>query len=108
MDGHWSRECLLALHLLKCNGIDVLIFPAHTTNITQIFDVYLAHPLNNLSVKIMKMQIQEYEGEKNQSKISVIRKAAITTIIYAWNSVCNVQSCEEAAKVTSFFPFDLT
>lgn len=61
MDDHGSRECPLTLHLLKCNAIDVLILPAHTTHITQMFDVRLAHPLKNLSAKIMKKLIQENE-----------------------------------------------
>lgn len=108
MDGHGSRECPLALHLLKCNGIDVLILPAHTTHITQMFDVCLAHPLKQLSAKIMKKLIQENEGQKTQSKISIIRKSAVKAIISAWSSVCNVQSCEMAAKVTGFYPFDPT
>lgn len=47
MDGHGSRECPLVLYLLKVSCIDVLILPAHTIHITQMFDVCFAHPLKS-------------------------------------------------------------
>lgn len=42
LDGHNSRENPLALYLLKMNNIDVIILPAHTTHLLQMFDVVLA------------------------------------------------------------------
>ena len=42
LDGHNSRENPLTLYLLKMNNIDVIILPAHTTHLLQMFDVVLA------------------------------------------------------------------
>lgn len=72
IDDHGSRECPLALYLFQCNGIDILILPAHTTHITQMFDVCLTHPLKQLSTKLLKQLIKENEDNKTQSKISII------------------------------------
>lgn len=106
MDGHGSRECPLALYLLKCNSINVLILPAHTTHITQMFDVCLAHSLKRLAAKIMKKLIKENIANKDMTRISIIRKSAIMAAISAWVSICNPESCQKAARVTGFSPYN--
>lgn len=64
MDGHGSRECPLVLYLLKVSCIDVLILPAHTT---QMFDVCFAHPLKSLAAKIMNEMIKNIDDDTEHS-----------------------------------------
>ena len=59
MDGHASRECPKALELLRRAGIDLLILPAHTTHITQMFDICLAAPLKKLFAKYMQKLLHD-------------------------------------------------
>ena len=102
MDGHRSRECPLALYLLKCNSINVLILPAHTTHITQMFDVFLAHSLKRLAAKIMKKLMKENIANKDMTRISIIRKSAIMAVISAWVSICNPESCQKQLELLVF------
>lgn len=54
LDGHKSRECLLALKLLKENNIVCFILPAHTTHLTQLFDFSVGSPFIHFSPIFLK------------------------------------------------------
>ena len=107
VDGHSSRECPLALEMLSKNLVDVLVLPAHSTHITQMFDVGLAATLKKNYAKNMKKILSEREliGEE-ASRIAKLRYAAVASFITSWQSVCTYKMCSMAARVTGWFPFD--
>lgn len=89
------------------NLIDVLVLPAHTTHITQMFDVCLASPLKSTYSKIFDTLLNEVDFTDNStSKISKIRRCAIAAIISSWSNTCSYVSCSKAASVTGYVPFD--
>jgi hypothetical protein len=45
IDGHKTRLSLLAAVIFELNGIDVLVLPAHSTHLLQLFDVAVASPI---------------------------------------------------------------
>ena len=107
MDGHGSRECPVALDLLRRNGIDVLILPAHTTHITQMFDVGLAASLKKSFAKNMQKMIKESPliGDET-SQIAKLRYCAVASFISAWQSVATFKMCMKAASKTGWYPYD--
>lgn len=67
------------------NLIDVLVLPAHTTHITQMFDVCLASPLKSTYSKIFDTLLNEVAFTDNSpSIISKIRRCALAAIISSW------------------------
>ena len=106
-DGHGSRECPIALELLRRNNIDILILPAHTTHITQMFDVGLAASLKKVIAQTLSKLLKgvDLSGEES-SKISKLRHAVISSFITGWQSVCNYKMCRKAAAKTGWYPFN--
>ena len=47
LDGHSSRGCPIALWLLDKANVEVIIEPANTSHVVQMFDVCLASPFKN-------------------------------------------------------------
>ena len=108
VDGHGSRECPIALMILPVFKMDLLILPAHTTHITQMFDVCLASPLKKKYSQLLRKLLEKVslDGQENGSKIAVLRKAAITAFVSAWTSVATFESCMNAARSVGYYPFD--
>ena len=53
LDGHASRINFSALEYLSRACCDVIILPAHTSHITQPFDVAIASPLKNIYKQLL-------------------------------------------------------
>ena len=54
LDGHNSRENPISLHFFTLFNIDVIILPAHTTHLLQMFDVVLARKFKkNLVINLV-------------------------------------------------------
>ena len=107
VDGHGSRECPLALQILAQQGVDVLVLPAHTTHITQMFDVVLAAPLKKAFTKYMRKLIKEnpLNGEEH-TQIARLRYYSIISFLSAWQNVRTLKMCTKAAATTGWYPFD--
>ena len=107
-DGHGSRECPIGLEMLRRNNIDVLILPAHTTHITQMFDVGLAAPLKKMFGQTLNKFLKgiDLSGD-DTTKIAKLRFAVIASFVTAWQSVCNYRMCRKAAEKTGWNPFDV-
>lgn len=105
-DGHSSRECPIALLLLRNAGVDVLVLPGHTTHVTQMFDVVLAAPLKIEYAKLLSKLLRINginRGDKSQ--IAQKRKLAIYCFLTAWDRVCTMHHCAKAASVCGYHPF---
>ena len=108
VDGHHSRECPAALILMKENNINLLILPSHVTHFLQMFDVALASPLKTHFGSIFRRKLKENSNDPSfASNVAKIRNAAIHAVITAWEAVCNLENCVNAAKKTGMYPFSL-
>ena len=54
VDGHKSRECPIALKLLKDNNIQLFVLPAHTSHVTQLFDVGVGSSMKSYFTDVIK------------------------------------------------------
>ena len=105
MDGHVSRECPRALFMLFKAGIDVLILPAHTTHITQMFDVCLAAPLKSVFAVNLQKLLKDCPPLPSSALIAKMRYCVVQALLSAWNSVCTPMACAKAARKTGWYPF---
>ena len=106
LDGHCSRENPIALYILRINNIDVLVLPAHTTHLLQMFDVVLAKPFK----KSFSRKFNEYFSKKcllDLPLASIIRDCAVKALIESWDEVCTIHNCSTAAETTGTYPQDL-
>ena len=107
VDGHTSRECPLALLLLRKAFVEVLILPSHTTHVLQWFDVGLAAILKQAFRTNIKKNLKEVaDATSFRSDAAKYRYAVIKSFIDAWTSVLTISNCLSAAKATGFFPCD--
>lgn len=107
LDGHNSRENPLALYLLKMNNIDVIILPAHTTHLLQMFDVVLARKFKKTFNKKFTKLLTNQCLLRNKSFAGAIRECAFSALVQSWNEACSVSNCLTAAKKTGTFPFNM-
>ena len=47
VDGHKSRECPVAIKMLKQKNIKLFVIPANTSHVTQLFDVGIGSPMKS-------------------------------------------------------------
>ena len=106
LDGHTSRENPISLYILKIHNIDVLILPAHTTHLLQMFDVVLAKPFKKQFSRIFNTLFSE-KCLEDRSMASIIRDSAIQAVIQSWSAVCNYQNCITAANITGTYPHNI-
>ena len=106
LDGHNSRENPLSLYFLKSFNIEVLILPAHTTHLLQIFDVILARKFKKKFSKLFSKMFINQKFTDGSSMASVIRECVFSSLLQSWNESCTKDDCENAAKITGTFPFN--
>lgn len=107
LDGHTSRENPLALDLFRRFNISVLIIPAHTSHILQMFDVVLGFPLKSSFSKKFEKLLTFIENDISlPSQAAKIRLAAVKALVSAWNTVANPIMTEKSAQKTGIFPLN--
>ena len=113
LDGHTSRECPLALLLLRRACIDVVIFPSHCTHVIQLFDVAIAAPLKSkFSSCFRKVLIQKQEQNETlpendrMPNAAVFRYAAVWAFVDCYRSTATTLTCMSGARKTGIFPFN--
>lgn len=102
LDGHKSRENPIALKLLKQNKVTVFILPAHTSHLTQIFDVGIASPMKGVFTQLFNDMIKNFQPELNQA--SQLRRFCFESAIVSYDIKCNIKSCKIAAELISTYP----
>ena len=103
-DRHTSRGNPLALTILKKAGLKVIILPAHTTHVLQLFDVGLASPLKSRFTQIFQSMLKKKENYVENNITASMRKIAIEAFIEAWDCICNKGNCEAAARSVGIKP----
>ena len=108
VDGHSSRECPIALELLRAYDIKLITLPGHVTHIMQLFDVGLASPLKNLYSQILKDYIKLRHGLIEGNMTATLRRISVEAIIEAWNKVATIKNIQSSAKAVGLYPYDPT
>ena len=109
MDGHSSRECPLALMLLRRAHVDVIILPSHVSHVLQMFDVAIAAPLKLFFATKFKKALKEVASNPDlNSETAKFRLAAIQTCTGAWKAAATPATCEASAAATGVYPLDPT
>lgn len=67
MDGHKSRENPVAIQILKDNNVEVFIIPAHTSHVTQLFDVIIASPMKSYFSDLLKKMMDDFKIDQNNT-----------------------------------------
>ena len=108
VDGHSSREAPLALWLLRNNNISVLVLPAHSSHVLQMFDVVLASPLKQQFTKIFSKLLKLYAHDETfETDTAKVRLASIKAIASAWKANSTPYLTELSGKKTGTFPVDV-
>ena len=106
MDGHFSRECPMAISLFDQHNIDVLILLSHCTHVLQMFDVVLANVMKTKFSDVFSELLLD-DSLSFPSKIARIRFALVSGAISGWDEACTRKNCLAAAEKTGIFPFSL-
>jgi serine/threonine protein kinase len=107
LDGHVSRACPAALDLFRLFKIDVLILPAHTSHVLQMFDIGIAASLKRL-LAVFYREGQKLDFHEHNADIARLRHSAISALIKAWESCASPDVCRQAAKSAGMVPCDRT
>lgn len=102
LDGHTSRENPKAIYILNMNNIEILVLPAHTIHLLQMFDVVLAKPFKKRFSEKFNKLFNNLDLNKYTSLASAIRECAINCMVDSWSEVCTTPNCEIAARVTGY------
>ena len=106
LDGHTSRECPIALQLLKIYNICVFVLPGHTTHVLQLFDIGLAGPLKTKFTIIFSRNLKDSKKYTETKMSANIRKIAIESFLEAWDLVCSKSNCEAGARAIGLHPLN--
>lgn len=99
VDGHKSRENAIALKMLQKNNISLFVLPAHTSHLTQLFDVGIGSPMKSFFTDCFRKMLKKFDPESNQS--AQLRRYCVEAAILAFDCKCNMKSCKKAALLTS-------
>ena len=104
VDGHSSRENPLAIELFNAFNVDVVVLPAHTTHILQLFDIILASPFKNELSKIIQTKMRDQSSFDGMSNAASLRHISITSVVESWNRVCTTKNCLLGARKAGLLP----
>lgn len=105
LDGHSSRGCPIALRLLYLAGFNVIIEPANTSHVIQMFDVGLAYPFKT-AFKDKFHRLERSDTKGYPSIIARLRRHAAIAVISAWEIASCLSNRLSAAKATGMYPYN--
>jgi hypothetical protein len=104
VDGHTSRGTPVALALLRVAKVKVLVLPAHSSHILQMFDVCLANPFKAHFTKIFTA-LRLHLEEEFQSAVARKRYLAIRAAVAAWTIASQPENCISSGKASGHYPY---
>ena len=104
MDGHKSRENPVALKILKDHNVEVFIIPAHTSHLTQLFDVILASPMKSCFSDLLKKMMVDFNIDENNA--AQLRLFCVKAAIISWDVKANKKACSIGSQLTGLNPID--
>lgn len=104
LDGHKSRENPVAIKILKQHNIEVFIIPAHTSHLTQLYDVGIGSSMKSAFPDFLKKLMKDFEIDKNDT--GQLRLFCVRAAILSFDLKANKKACTTAAKLTGLNPID--
>ena len=108
LDGHASRKTARGILYLQRFGIDVLVFPGHSTHILQPFDVVIASALKaQLQKEVFSNNIQILRGnlpDACTSAVGLRRWTLVSAFLEALRKTTTIKFCRNAFKTTGLVP----
>ena len=111
MDGHRSRANFFIAKLFAIHGIDILIFPGHTSHLLQPFDVGVASSLKTAYQKELhgyKVELDENGMLKKTGKFNVgaVRKMMIRCLINALHKSALPDNIKKGFEISGIAPLN--
>ena len=109
VDGHKSRCNSLAVEFCVQHNVKLLVLPAHTSHVTQPFDVGLASPMKREIRALIERPSTHMDNliKHVQSETAKQRVKIVGAIINAWHRVATPTNCASAFAKAGIFPYDL-
>jgi hypothetical protein len=104
VDGHTSRGTPIALALLRLAKVKVLVLPAHSSHILQMFDVCVANPFKAHFTKIFTT-LRRHLEEAFPSEIARKQYLAIRAAVAAWCLAAQPENCISSGKACGHYPY---
>ena len=108
LDGHGSRKTARAMLYLQKFGIDVLVFPGHSTHIMQPFDVVTVAALKaQLRKELFLSNLQIQRGEMPafcDSAVAVRRWVLVSSFLEAVRKTVTLKTSQSAFRTTGLVP----
>ena len=107
LDGHKSRINSMAIEFLYQNYVRVIILPAHSSHITQPFDVAIAAPFK-MELRRQKDYIPKWLEQKiqNYSNTAKKRYLLIINIIDAWKQASTSKNIKSGWEKAGIYPLN--
>lgn len=108
VDGHKSRVNSDAIEILCANNIRVIVLPAHTSHVTQPFDVALAAPFKSF-LKAQSYNFPSWLQQKLSLFCSTAQKryTLILHVIDSWKKAATVSNIRTAWEKAGICPLNL-
>ena len=107
VDGHKSRLNSAAIEILYLNNIRVIVLPAHTSHVTQPFDVAIAGPYKTF-LKQQSLNIPNWLHVRISTLCPTAQKRYILvlSVIDSWKKAATTINIEAAWTKTGLYPFN--
>jgi len=108
LDGHKSRLNSMAIELLYSNNIRVIVLPAHTSHVTQPFDVAIAAPFKT-ALRNSKDSIPQWMQIKLQglNPTAQQRYMNIVAILDSWKKSATIKNIKSGFEKAGIYPFNM-
>ena len=108
LDGHKSRLNGDAIELLYSNNIRIIVLPAHTSHVTQPFDVCIASPFKAALART-KDSMPSWVFTNIQTLTQTARKrfTTIVAVIDAWKKAATITNIKSAFEKTGIYPLNM-
>jgi hypothetical protein len=104
VDGHTSRACPAALQLMRLFNIELLILPAHTSHILQMFDIGIAADFK----RKVSTYLRDYEQKDLFPTMAAkMRWATISAAAKAWDTAASYEACRKSGEIAGICPFNI-
>jgi hypothetical protein len=108
VDGHKSRLNYEAAMIFAMSGIDVLVLPAHSSHLLQMFDVAVAAPLKVAFKQELDRRVQQF-GEAfpgDMNKTQLLRQILVDSFINAVHRGATPANIVAGFQKTGIIPFN--
>ena len=106
VDGHSSRINYTALEYLRRANCVVIILPAHTSHITQAFDVSIASPLKAIYKQLLHNFTREHKRAGAYFSAALVRRIAVQAFLDALRTATTITAQRCAFEAVGVCPFN--